>query len=52
MLIDGVFSDEFRINLEITQGSVLSPTIFLIFLNDLLCIALNPISYFADDSNI
>ena len=36
MIIDGVFSDEFRINSGVPQGSVLSPTLFLIFLNDLL----------------
>lgn len=52
VVIDGVFSDEFRINSGVPQGSVLSPTLFLIFLNDLLSITSNPIYSFADDSNI
>ena len=34
-----------------TQGSVISPTIFLLFLNDLLCLTTNLIYSFADDSS-
>ena len=42
-VIDGVFSDEFSISSGVQQGSVLSPTLFLIFLDDLLPITSNPI---------
>ena len=49
MVIDGVFSDEFRINSGVPQDSVLSPTLFLIFL---IFTTSNPIYSFADDSNI
>ena len=34
------------------QGSVISSTQFLLFLNDLLCLTTNPIYSFADDSSL
>ena len=34
------------------QASVISPTLFLLFLNDLLCFTTNPIYSFADDSSL
>ena len=34
------------------QGSVLSPTLFVVFLNDLLCLATNPVYSLADDSSL
>ena len=34
------------------QGSVISPTLFLLFLNDLLCLTSNPIYSFADGSKL
>ena len=34
------------------QGSIISPSLFLLFLNDLLCLTTNPICSFADDSSL
>ena len=52
MVIDGVKSNLKRINAGVPQGSVLSPTLFLIFINDLLSLTANPIYSFADDSTL
>ena len=52
VVIDGVSSDEYMINAGVPQGSVLSPSLFLIFINDLLVQTMNPIYSFADDSNL
>ena len=49
-VVDGHRSDFIAINSGVFQGSVLSPTLFLIFINDLLSITSSPIHYFADDS--
>lgn len=52
VVIDGVSSNEYSINAGVPQGSVLSPSLFLIFINDLLDRTTNPIYSFADDSNL
>ena len=53
VVIDGVFYDEYQVSsIRIPRGSVLSPTLFLIFLNELLCIISKSIYSFANDSNI
>lgn len=52
VLIDGVASHKHSINAGVPQGSVLSPTLFLIFINDLLSLTANPVFSFADDSNL
>ena len=52
MVIDGVFSEEFRLSSGVPQSSVLSPTVFLTFLNELLCNTSNPLYSFADDNSI
>src|SRR5271167_862146 len=48
--VDGVQSKPQAINAGVLQGSVLGPTLFLIFINDLLETTSNPIHSFADDS--
>lgn len=52
VVVDGVASNEFQINAGVPQGSCLSPTLFLIFINDLLSITRNPVHCFADDSTL
>ena len=52
VVVDGVSSDEHRLNAGVPQGSVLSPSLFLIFIDDLLCRTVNPIYSFADDSSL
>jgi len=52
LFIDGVVSDIKRINAGVQQGSVLSPTLFLSFINDFLSLTKNPIYSFADDSTL
>ena len=36
VVIDGISSEKYALNAGVLQGSVLSPTLFLIFINDLL----------------
>jgi hypothetical protein len=50
--VDGIISESKSINAGVPQGSVLGPTLFLIFINDLLDITSNPIHSFADDSTL
>nr|CAI5860843.1 unnamed protein product [Callosobruchus analis] len=45
-------SDVFSINAGVPQGSVLSPTLFLLYINEVLEITSNPIYSFADDSTL
>lgn len=50
--VDGALSKKFPINSGVPQGSVISPTLFLLFINDLLSSTTNPIHSFADDSTL
>ena len=52
VVVDGISSETFPINAGVPQGSVLSPTLFLIHINDLLASTSNPIYSYADDSNL
>ena len=51
-VVDGHCSSSKAINSGVPQGSVLSPTLFLIFINDLLTCTSNPIHSYADDSTL
>lgn len=50
----GIFPDsnKYTINAGVPQGSMLSPTLFLMFIDNLLKITINPIHSFADDSTL
>nr|CAI5829969.1 unnamed protein product [Callosobruchus analis] len=48
----GCSSDVFPINAGVPQGSVLSPTLLLLYINELLEITSNPVYSFADDSTL
>ena len=50
--ISGATCDPFPVFSGVPQGSVLSPTLFLLFINDLLCSTSSPIHSFADDSTL
>lgn len=52
VVLDGVSSTKHSLNAGVPQGSVLSPTLFLIFIDDLLKLTVNPIHSFADDSTL
>jgi hypothetical protein len=52
VLVDGFTSEVHEINAGVPQGSVLAPTLFLIFINDLLALTNNPIYSYADDSSL
>ena len=50
--VDGHCSSPKSINSGVPQGSVLSPTLFLLFINDLLSLTQSPIHSYADDSTL
>ena len=52
VVADGAVSQPFQINAGVPQGSVLSPTLFLLHINDLLTATSNPIHSFADDTTL
>nr|CAI5829594.1 unnamed protein product [Callosobruchus analis] len=52
VVVKGCSSDVFPINAGVPQGSVLSPTLFLLYINELLEITSNPVYSFADDSTL
>ena len=51
-VVDGYYSSPKSINSGVPQGSVLSPTLFLIFIDDLLSRTQCPIHSYADDSTL
>src|ERR1044072_177818 len=51
-LIDGATSFSFSVNCGVPQGSVLSPTLFLLFIYDLLNCTSNSVHSYADDSTL
>ena len=51
-VVDGHCSSPKPINSGVPQGSVLSPTLFLLFINDLLNLTQCPIHSYADDSTL
>ncbi|WP_435321316.1 reverse transcriptase domain-containing protein, partial [Klebsiella pneumoniae] len=51
-VVDGHSSSPKSINSGVPHGSVLSPTLFLLFINDLLNLTQCPIHSYADDSTL
>ena len=51
-VVEGYRSSSKAINSGVPQGSVLSPTLFLLFINDLLNCTSSPIHSYADDSTL
>merc|ERR1712105_9533 len=52
VVVDGATSAPFPISSGVPQGSVISPTLFLLFINDLLLTTSNPVHSYADDSTL
>ena len=52
VVVDGATSASFPISSGVPQGSVLSPTLVLLFINNLLSSSISPTHSFADDSTL
>ena len=52
VVVDGATSASFPVSSGVPQGSVLSPTLFFLFINDLLHATASDVHSFADDSNL
>ena len=52
VVVDSATSASFPVSSGVPQGSVLSPTLFLLFINDLLHATASDVHPFADDSNL
>ena len=52
VVVDGATSASFPVSSGVPQGSVLSPTLFLLFINDLLHASASDVHSFADDSTL
>ena len=52
VVVDGITSASFPASSGVPQGSVLSPTLFLLFINDLLHASASDVHSFADDSTL
>ena len=52
MVLDEKSSQEYPVNAGVTQGSILSPTFFLLYINDLPDDVICDIAFYADDTTL
>ena len=52
MVLDGKSSQEYPVNVGVPQGSILAPTLFLLYINDLPDDAICDIAIYADDTSL
>ena len=52
VFLDGKSSQEYPVNAGVPQGSILGPTLFLLYINDLLDDAICNIAIYADDTTL
>ena len=52
MVLDGKSSQEYQVNARVLQGSILGPTLFLLYINDLPDDVICDIAIYADDTTL
>ena len=52
VLLDGISSQEYPVNAGVPQGSILGPTLFLLYINDLPDDVICNIAIYADDTTL
>ena len=52
MVLDGMSLQEYPVNAGVSQGSILGPTLFLLYINDLLDNVICNIAIYADDTTL
>ena len=52
MVLDGKSSQEYSVNVGVPQGSILDPTLFLLYINDLSDNIICDIAIYADDTTL